>query len=96
MSEQFFELDLATALGLPGHNDGLFALSKADRRHCLKLFLLFFRHNAFDHRAASVKINPENLNRPGQPDPSSSDQLTDPDFSPNPTGSAVYTGVEAV
>ena len=47
VSEQFFELDLATALGLPGHNDGLFALSEADRRHCLKLFMLFFRRNAF-------------------------------------------------
>ena len=47
VSEQFFELDLATALNLPGHNDGLFALSEADRRHCLKLFVLFFRRNAF-------------------------------------------------
>ena len=47
VSEQFFELDLATALGLPGHNEGLFALSEADRRHCLKLFVLFFRRNAF-------------------------------------------------
>ena len=47
VSEQFFELDLATALGLPGHNEGLFALSEADCRHCLKLFVLFFRRNAF-------------------------------------------------
>ncbi len=47
VSEQFFELDLAAALNLPGHNDGLFALSETDRRHCLKLFLLFFRRNAF-------------------------------------------------
>ena len=47
VSEQFFEIDLATALGLPGHNDGLFALSEADRRHCLKLFMLFFRCAAF-------------------------------------------------
>ncbi len=47
VSEQFFELDLATALNLPGHNEGLFALSEADRRHCLKLFVLFFRRNAF-------------------------------------------------
>ncbi len=47
VSEQFFELDLAIVLNLPGHNDGLFALSEAERRHCLKLFLLFFRRNAF-------------------------------------------------
>ncbi len=47
VSEQFFELDLATVLGLPGHNDGLFALSEAERRHCLKLFVLFFHRNAF-------------------------------------------------
>ena len=47
VSEQFFELDLAAALNLPGQNDGLFALSEADRRHCLKLFAFFFRRNAF-------------------------------------------------
>ena len=47
VSEQFFELDLAATLNLPGHNDGLFALSEVERRHCLKLFLLFFRRNAF-------------------------------------------------
>ena len=47
VSEQFCELDLATALGLPGHNDGLFARSEAERRHGLKLFVLFFRRNAF-------------------------------------------------
>ncbi len=47
VSEQFFELDLAVALNLPGHNDGLFALSEAERRYCLKLFMLFFRRNAF-------------------------------------------------
>ena len=47
VSEQFFELDLAMVLDLPGHNDGLFALSEAKRRHCLKLFAIFFRRNAF-------------------------------------------------
>ena len=47
MSEQFFDLNLAMVLDLPGHNDGLFALSEADRRHCLKLFALFFRREAF-------------------------------------------------
>ena len=47
VSEQFFEIDLAAALGLPGHNDGLLALSEAERRHGLKLFALFFGRTAF-------------------------------------------------
>ena len=47
VSEQFFEIDLAAALGLPGHNDGLFSLSEAERRHGLKLFALFFGCPAF-------------------------------------------------
>ncbi len=54
VSEQFFELDLAPILGLPGHNDGLFALSEAERRHCLTLFVLFFRRNAFLSGPASA------------------------------------------
>ncbi|MCB1432430.1 MAG: restriction endonuclease [Alphaproteobacteria bacterium] len=47
VSEQFFELDLATILNLPGFNEGLFALSDADRRHWLKVFFLIFRREAF-------------------------------------------------
>ncbi len=47
VSEQFFELDIAAILDLPGHNDGLFALSEADRRHWLKVFYLVFRREAF-------------------------------------------------
>jgi len=43
VSEQFFELDIAAILDLPGHNDGLFALDEADCRHWLKVFLLIFR-----------------------------------------------------
>lgn len=39
---------------------------------------------AFDHRAAGVKINPENLTRPGQPDPSTPEQLADSTFFPKP------------
>ena len=39
---------------------------------------------AFDHRASSVKVNPKNLNRQGQPSPSSHLQLSDPNFFPNP------------
>ena len=47
VSEQFFEVDLAALLNLPGHNDGLFALTEADRRHWLKVFVLVFRREAF-------------------------------------------------
>ncbi|WP_340148362.1 hypothetical protein [uncultured Sneathiella sp.] len=47
VSEQFFELDIATVLDLPGHNEGLFALSDEDRRHWLTVFYLIFRRDAF-------------------------------------------------
>ena len=47
VSEQFFEVDLPAILDLPGHNDGLFALDEAERRHCLKVFKLVFRREAF-------------------------------------------------
>ena len=47
VSEQFFEIDLAAILDVPGHNEGLFALSADDRRHWLKVFALVFRRDAF-------------------------------------------------
>ena len=47
VSEQFFEVELAALLDLPGHNDGLFALTEAERRHWLKVFALVFRRDAF-------------------------------------------------
>ncbi|OUS06321.1 restriction endonuclease [Rhodobacterales bacterium 52_120_T64] len=47
VSEQFFELDLATILNLPGHNDGPFALNDEDRDHWLRVFVLIFRRDAF-------------------------------------------------
>ena len=37
---------------------------------------------AFDHRAASVAINPENLHRPGQPEATIDIQHADPDWLP--------------
>ena len=55
VSEQFFEIDLAAVLDLPGHNDGLFALSQPERRHGLKLFVLFFRRDAFLPGAADSR-----------------------------------------
>ena len=47
VSEQFFEVDLAALLDLPGHNDGLFALTETERHHWLKVFVLVFRREAF-------------------------------------------------
>ena len=47
VSEQFFEVDLAVLLDLPGHNDGLFALTEAERHHWFKVFVLIFRREAF-------------------------------------------------
>lgn len=47
VSEQFFELDLAAILNLPGHNDGLFALNDEDRDHWLRVFVQIFRRDAF-------------------------------------------------
>jgi len=39
---------------------------------------------AFDHRAASVVVNPENVNRPGQPEPATLEQHRDADWLPEP------------
>jgi hypothetical protein len=47
VSEQFFEVDLAAALDVPGHNEGLFALPESERLHWLKVFALVFRREAF-------------------------------------------------
>ena len=40
--------------------------------------------NSFDHRSASVVVNPRNLMRPGQPQESTLEQLMDPSFLPTP------------
>ena len=55
VSEQFFEIDLAAVLDLPGHNDGLFALDGEERRHWLKVFALIFRCKAFLPGAADER-----------------------------------------
>jgi hypothetical protein len=39
---------------------------------------------AYDHRAASVVVNPRNLNRPAQPSPASDSEHSDPRWSPAP------------
>jgi hypothetical protein len=47
VSEQFFELDLAAVLAIPGHDGGLFAVREANRRHWLRVFALVFSRDAF-------------------------------------------------
>ncbi len=47
VSEQFFEVDLAAILDIPGYNEGLFGLSEEERFHWLKVFALVFRRDAF-------------------------------------------------
>lgn len=47
VSEQFFEIDLTAVLAIPGHEGGLFALTEAERRHWLRVFVLLFGRNAF-------------------------------------------------
>ena len=39
---------------------------------------------AFDHRAASIVINPKNLHRPAQPKPATLEQHGDPNWLPDP------------
>lgn len=49
VSEDFFEVDLAKALDLPGHDLDLFDQGDArlTREHCLRLFILMFGKTAF-------------------------------------------------
>ena len=47
VSEQFFEIDLAALLAVPGRGGDLFALAEAERRRWLKVFALVFRRLAF-------------------------------------------------
>ncbi|PIW28291.1 MAG: restriction endonuclease [Rhodospirillales bacterium CG15_BIG_FIL_POST_REV_8_21_14_020_66_15] len=55
VSEQFFEINLAAVLDLPGHNEGLFALAPEDRRHWLKVFAFLFGREAFLPGAADPR-----------------------------------------
>ena len=47
VAEEFFEIDLAVLLDLPGRNEDLFALDSAVRLHWLRVFALMFRPEAF-------------------------------------------------
>ena len=47
VSEQFFEIDLATVLNLVGHNSGPSKLTESECNHWLKVFALVFRREAF-------------------------------------------------
>ena len=55
VSEEFCEIDLAAVLDVPGHNEGLFALDTAERRHWLTVFVLLFRRDAFLPTAADPR-----------------------------------------
>ncbi|MCA3278377.1 MAG: restriction endonuclease [Roseomonas sp.] len=39
---------------------------------------------AYDHRAASVIVNPDNISRPAQPEPTTDEQYANPAWMPNP------------
>ncbi len=39
---------------------------------------------AYDHRAASVVVNPANIHRPGQPEPATAAEHEDPNWAPDP------------
>ncbi len=52
VSEQFLEMDLAQILDIPKHNEGLFRLADAQRKHWLRVFFLVFRREAFVAGAA--------------------------------------------
>lgn len=49
---------------------------------------------AFDHRAASVVVNLENLNRPAQPVPATEEQHADPDWVPSSQFWVVVADIE--
>ena len=47
VSEQFFEINLAAVLDISGHNEGLSALTEAERLHWLQVFGLVFCRESF-------------------------------------------------
>ena len=47
VSEQFFEIDLPTLLGMEGHDLGLFPMDTNARNHWLRIFILIFRKQSF-------------------------------------------------
>ena len=47
VSEQFFEVDLARILNIFGYNEEALELTEDARRHCLRVFALMFRREAF-------------------------------------------------
>jgi hypothetical protein len=47
ISEEFFEIDLASTLQIAGHEGGLFALTIEEQRHWLRAFLIIFGRASF-------------------------------------------------
>ena len=68
-------------------DDGFYPVQGNRWKRGEKLYLPLYEGKmvqAFDHRAASVVVNPENLNRPAQPRETSLEQHTDPGWLPDP------------
>ena len=67
--------------------DGFYPVQGNRWKRGLELYLPLYEGKMvqpFDHRAASVVINPENLNRPAQPREATSEEQVDPNWLPDP------------
>ncbi len=67
--------------------DGFYPVEGNRRKKGDELYLPLYEGKmvqAFDHRAASVVVNPENLNRPAQPREATTDEHADPSWLPEP------------
>ena len=68
-------------------SDGFYPVNGNHWKRGDELYLPLFEGKmvqAFDHRAASVVVKPENLNRPGQPKDATLGQHSDPSWLPDP------------
>ncbi len=66
--------------------DGFYPVQGNRWKKAQELFLPLYEGKmvqAFDHRAACVIVNPENLNRPAQPVETAPDEYTDPNWVPD-------------
>lgn len=66
VSEQFFEIDLAAVLAIPGHEGGLFAPSAEEQQHWLRVFALVFRRDAFVPASSDERTFHQRAIREGQ------------------------------
>ena len=76
--------------------EGFYPVQGNRRKRGKELYLPLYEGKmvqAFDHRAASVVVNPENLNRPAQPRETTLDEHADPNWLPTPQ---FWVGTDAV